>query len=170
MRSNQKSRNIMTSQGFSLIELMVVLVVLGIVAAIVIPLTADASDEAKEAVFVEDLRQFVQAWQLYYLDTGEFVADGNTGTAPSDWAPYVSVNKWEGGTPIGGQWDIERSYGGSSGIGAGVGVVFGNSSYGFYPGDDVMQRIDAILDDGDISTGGFRQFGTRFYFELMPAN
>jgi hypothetical protein len=63
--------------------------------------------------------------------------------------------------PIGGRWDAELN---ENGITSGIGVHF----QGDNPGDDFMRQIDERFDDGDLSTGVFRQLtdSNRFYWVI----
>jgi general secretion pathway protein G len=58
-----------TSQrGFTLIEIMVVVVILGVLAAVVVPKIMDAPDKARTAKAKQDIRQLEGAMDLYKLD------------------------------------------------------------------------------------------------------
>ncbi|PKL47376.1 MAG: redox-sensing transcriptional repressor Rex [Planctomycetes bacterium HGW-Planctomycetes-1] len=53
--------------GFTLVEILIVVVILGILAAIVIPQFSDASEEAKLSTLVSDLQTVRSQIQLYKL-------------------------------------------------------------------------------------------------------
>lgn len=61
-------RNDMRNRGFTLIELMVVLVILGVLAAIIAPKIMDRPDEARIIAAKQDISSLVQALKLYRLD------------------------------------------------------------------------------------------------------
>lgn len=56
------------NKGFTLIELMVVLVILGVLAAIIAPKIMDRPDEARIIAAKQDISSVVQALKLYRLD------------------------------------------------------------------------------------------------------
>ena len=57
-------------QGFTLIEIMVVVVILGILAAMVAPKILSRPDQAKITVALSDIETISQALELYRLDNG----------------------------------------------------------------------------------------------------
>jgi general secretion pathway protein G len=59
-------------QGFTLIELMVVVVILGILAGLIIPKIIGRTDEARRLKARMQIEQLEQALKLYYLDNGEY--------------------------------------------------------------------------------------------------
>lgn len=60
------------SQGFTLIELMVVMVILGILAGMIVPRIMDRPEEARRTKAAVDIQALEQALQLYKLDNGQY--------------------------------------------------------------------------------------------------
>ena len=58
------------SAGFTLIEVMVVIVILGVLAALVVPRVMNRPDEARVVAAKQDIASVMQALKLYRLDNG----------------------------------------------------------------------------------------------------
>ncbi len=59
-------------QGFSLIEIMVVVVIMGVLAALVVPNVMDRPDQARAIAANQDIGAIMQALKLYRLDHGRY--------------------------------------------------------------------------------------------------
>ncbi|MDM8523379.1 type II secretion system major pseudopilin GspG [Desulfococcaceae bacterium HSG8] len=66
------SKKMVSSQGFTLIELMVVIVILGILAGLIIPNIMEAPDEAKAAKAKMDIAALDTALKMYKLHNGTY--------------------------------------------------------------------------------------------------
>ena len=77
--------------GFTLIELMIVVVIIGLLAAIAIPKFANTKEKAYIASMRSDLRNLVTAEEAYYADSIAYTeqTDCNTPPAPGSaaWCP-----------------------------------------------------------------------------------
>jgi general secretion pathway protein G len=60
------------SRGFTLIEIMVVVTILGILAALIVPRVIGRTDDARVAAARQDIAQLMQALKLYRLDNGRY--------------------------------------------------------------------------------------------------
>jgi general secretion pathway protein G len=60
------------TRGFTLIEIMVVIVILGVLAALVVPRVLDRPDEARAVAAKSDIASIVQALKLYRLDNQRY--------------------------------------------------------------------------------------------------
>lgn len=68
-----KSRNHpLHSKGFTLIELMVVILIIGVLAALIVPKVMSRPDEARITAAKADIATVTQALNLYKLDNGRY--------------------------------------------------------------------------------------------------
>ena len=86
--------------GFTLIELMVVILIIGLLATIVVQNLRGAMDRAKRTKAQADIAQIKSGLDRYYLDVGSYpssdqglpalVAAPSAGNVPHDWqGPYL---------------------------------------------------------------------------------
>jgi general secretion pathway protein G len=66
MNIKQKSPSLI--RGFTLIEVMVVIVILGVLAALIVPKVMSRPDEARVTAARQDIGSIIQALKLYKLD------------------------------------------------------------------------------------------------------
>ena len=85
--------------GFTLIELMVVLVIIGVLAALIVPNVLERADDAKITAAHTDVTNLMQALKLYRLDNNRYptqdqglqalISKPTTEPVPQNWKPYL---------------------------------------------------------------------------------
>ena len=106
-RTCDASRAALFRRGFTLIEIMVVVVILGILAVLIVPRVVGRTDEARAVAVKQDVAAIMQALKLYRLDNGRYpsteqslaalVTKPQTQPAPSNWQKYldkVPMDPW----------------------------------------------------------------------------
>ena len=87
------------ARGFTLIEVMVVIVILGVLAALVVPRIMSRPDEARVVAAKQDIASLMQALKLYKLDNRRYpsaeqglqalVQKPASGPAADNWRIYL---------------------------------------------------------------------------------
>lgn len=150
-------------KGFTLVELLIIVVMIGILAAIVIPCFADATVETQQNAFASNLKSFSEAAMVYEAKMGEFPGDGGSGTCPAGLEDYIDEVIWARPTPVGGVWDTENND--TGGVEFALGVHFNDGSSN--NNDTYMTEVDLLVDDGDLTTGSFRKLAAGRYYLVI---
>jgi type IV pilus assembly protein PilA len=135
--------------GFTLLEIMIAVVIIGLLASMAIPAVQRVSNNAKLGKILSDFRTFAQAFEQYAAENGEWPANAGTAVVPTGMNRAIKADAWEEArTAIGGRWNWDAY---SFGVTAGIAIT------GFTADDATLTIIDNRLDDGDLTTGNFRK-------------
>jgi general secretion pathway protein G len=87
------------SRGFTLIEIMVVLVIIGVLGALIVPNLIERIDDSKVTAAHTDINQLMQALKLYKIDNQRYptseqgleslVRKPTSGPIPPNWKTYI---------------------------------------------------------------------------------
>ena len=151
-----------TIQGFTLVELTIVVVLIGILAGVAVPSIALVRETTQASAIAKELRIYEEAFNRYDLDRGSRPT-GVFGWSflSSQMEPYLEGTGFD---RVGEYGQIYYYFGWPlyvSGERVETSILMfkqiNEFRIGPYRGSDrnVMRRVDGILDDGDLSTGDF---------------
>ena len=142
-------------RAFTLVEIMVVVVIIGLLAAMALPAYRHITLRSKSTAVINDFRAFSTAFVTYNLQNGHWPADTGPAVIPPEMIgalPEGFVLK----TPIGGvyEWDSDVS---SNGFYTKAAITIESAANNPMTDDlDQLQMIDDQMDDGNLSTGNVR--------------
>jgi prepilin-type N-terminal cleavage/methylation domain-containing protein len=131
--------------GFTLVEIMIVVVIIGLLAAIAIPAFQKVRLRSQASRMANDFKQFEAAFQRFVLENGSWPVATGMGLIPTGMNGYLP-DGYTQVSPLGGQYLWS---GPSQNI-----VLRGTQA-----SDEVMQLVDVVLDDGVLTTGDFTKIG-----------
>jgi prepilin-type N-terminal cleavage/methylation domain-containing protein len=153
--TNTRSSAVHRRAAFTIVEIMIAVVIIGLLAMLAIPAITRTQRVAKNNRFISDLRVFVQSFETFALENGTWPPNSGSGVVPAGMNGAVST-KWTAQNSLGGRWNWDRD----------LNVDAGISTTNVSASDVQMTAIDAKIDDGNLATGNFRKFDTRFTFIL----
>jgi prepilin-type N-terminal cleavage/methylation domain-containing protein len=134
---NRKGRG-----GFTLVEIMIVVVIIGLLAALAIPTFTRVKIKSQAARMANDFRQYEAAFQRFSMENGSLPGSAAASAIPAGMTGYLA-DSYTQNSPLGGTYEW---------LGApDQNIVLS----GTYATDEVMLMVDKTLDDGDLATGDF---------------
>jgi len=95
--SRHRSREYVRTRGFTLIEIMVVVVIIGLLAAVIVPAVVKRVDEAKVAKAKEDIQSLETALTMYYMDNSKYPTNEQGLAALTTQPTDPTIKNWKAG-------------------------------------------------------------------------
>jgi prepilin-type N-terminal cleavage/methylation domain-containing protein len=143
------------SRAFTLVEIMVVVVIIGLLAAASLPAYRLITLRSRAASVVNDLRTFSTVFITYSLQNGRYPDDGDPQVVPPQVAGQLPGN-FSQRTPIGGvyKWNFDIP---ADGVPAKAAIIIQAVSGNALLDDlDQLETVDKQIDDGNLATGNLQ--------------
>lgn len=138
-----------TRRAFTLVEIMVVVVIIGLLAAMAVAAFERVKERSLASRMVNDIRQCEAGFQRYAFENGGWPPPGAPGVIPTGMASYLPA-VYTQATAVGGNFSW-------SGPNAKFYLINTPAS-----ADPIMLRVDAIIDDGNVATGNLIKSGSGY--------
>lgn len=141
-----------STRAFTLVEIMVVVVIIGLLAALGLPALRQSGLKAKSSAVANDLRVFSAAFSTFALQRGKWPAEAAPGVIPAEMADALPAG-FTRPAPIGGYYDwVQGASADGLAVTAALVILTANGSV-LSDDAELFEMIDRTLDDGDLSTG-----------------
>ena len=160
MMTNIRKSGVGRQTGFTLVEIMIVVSIIGLLAAIATPSFLRSRALARATKCANNLRMYVDALTQYNLENGEYPPQSisGLGVLPVGLEDYLDPDHYDGDTACGGQW---RWLNAAAGLFAPyylIQIVDGAYAGKSSPDVELLREVDSIFDDGADAGGKFRLY------------
>lgn len=153
--------------GFTLVEIMIVVAIIGLLAGLAVPAIRKARTRAQCTRVANDLRVFGDAFSQYCMDVGLYPPDSHLEEPwhlPNDlMVEYIEEASWAARTAMGGYFNWEGPSWGQGGTYDYAGIALFEVSASVAQ----LRILDEIIDDGNLLLGDFRQMPNGRYTYIL---
>jgi prepilin-type N-terminal cleavage/methylation domain-containing protein len=175
---HQTNRPNRQKSGFTLVEIMIVVAVIGVLATIAMPALAKARHQSQVTATASELRVFDEAFNMFEMDHATYpkphlavpMAIFQVGVLPPPMEDYLRAGHWNRGPKIGGDYYYSGSamqyFGGAGKLGERYFMQIVNSR------EDPLFDVAEIVDPASKGVSAYGQclvgFGDRMYYFFDP--
>ena len=157
---------VMGKKGLTLVELMIVVAITAVLAAIAVPMVSSYRNKARIVRIGTDLKHFKTGFTSFNAINGCYPPDSHNdapnnlknGYGTEDFLPlkaWVTEPYWGGFY----NWEGPDSY-----------TYAGISLFGTTASESTMIKLDAFIDDGNLNTGAFKKTPNGRYTYIVDEN
>ena len=144
--------------GFSLIEIIVIVTIIGLLAAIALPVYGKLQRKSVNTLMTNELRIASGALEFYVFENGVWPPDG-AGGWPTELTGYLPPpDRWNKPSPVGGRWSWALDTDGTA-----ASLRINN----FTANTDQINELDYMMDDGSTTTGNLIVSETSLVYMLQ---
>lgn len=144
--------------AFTLVEIMIVVVIIGLLAAMAVPALQRVKQRAIATRYLNDVRQIREGAERHALENGNFPPNGVAGLHAA-LRGYVPDKLFAETTPLGGVWDWDYE---QNGFRVAVSVYMPTAT------TEQIRLIDRMIDDGVLTTGLFQTASNKVIYVMEP--
>ena len=154
----------MQKRGMTLVEIMMVVSIIGLLAAFLVPAVNEAMWHRRVSLCANKLRTGIQAFEFYRSEEGRYPVDQvvpsqTTVAGMAGYFDYFDIDWWGTSTDLGGRWDWDRGY---------HGITTSLSIWMPTAPEKRLIALDRMVDDGNLATGHFRKVDSQYHYILEP--
>ncbi len=147
-------------RAFTLLEIMIVVVVIGLLATMAMPAFTRARENVRFSALMNDFRIFAGAFESHAFMNGNWAADEMPGILPAEMEGWINEHQFVSTTPIGGNYDWDPTESGSKPEDVEIAISVRNHNLS----EAMVDRLLRKYCNGDRASGRLRYHaGAIFY-------
>ncbi len=159
--------------GWTIVELAIVVAIIGILAALAVPMYKMIVTRSKISSLASDLRVHSESITRYALETGTYptsqIIQDNASGIGSDLDDFLS-NSWYEPTPIGGEYTLNTTNLADGKLKDVYIQIAGTGNHPMTVGYEGLLKLDKEIDDGSPGSGFVRISGSRVRYYIVNGN